>query len=61
MPTGMESTIKVRVGDFLLTSVIFGNLHFRIGTKIKLRIASERIMLFDRASGQLIALGSIEF
>ena len=61
MPTGMESTIKVRIGDFLLTSVIFGNLHFRIGTKIKLRIASERIMLFDRASGQLIALGSIEF
>ena len=26
MPTGMESTIKVRVGEFLLTGVIFGNL-----------------------------------
>ncbi len=61
MPTGMESTIKVRVGDFLLTSVIFGNLHFRIGTKINMRIDSERIMLFDRASGELVCLGSLEF
>ena len=61
MPTGMESTIKVRIGDFLLTSVIFGNLHFRIGTRIRMRIARERIMLFDRTSGNLIALGSIEF
>ncbi len=61
MPTGMESTIKVRIGDYLLTSVIFGNSHFRIGTKIRLRIAGERIMLFDRSSGRLITLGSIEF
>ena len=61
MPTGMESTIKVRIGDFLLTSVIFGNLHFRIGTKIRMRIASERIMLFDKASGRLISLGRLEF
>ena len=61
MPTGMESTIKVRIGDFLLTSVIFGNLHFRIGTKIKMKISSERIMLFDKASGKIISLGSLEF
>ena len=61
MPTGMESTIKVRIGDFLLTSVIFGNLHFRIGTKIKMKISSERIMLFDKVSGKIISLGSLEF
>ncbi len=61
MPTGMESTIKVRLGDFLLTSVIFGNLHFKIGTKVRMKISTSRIMLFDRASGQLISLGSLEF
>lgn len=61
MPTGMESTIKVRIGDFLLTSVIFGNLHFKIGTKVKMRIDSDRVMLFDRASGELVCLGSLEF
>ena len=61
MPTGMESTIKVRVGSYLLTSVIFGNLHFRIGTMTRMRIGDERIMIFDRRSGRLITLGSIEF
>ena len=61
MPTGMESTIKVRIRDYLLTSVIFGNLHFRIGTQIRMTIASSRIMLFERSSGKLITLGSLKF
>ena len=61
MPTGMESTIKVRIGDFLLTGVIFGNSHFRIGTRIRMSISSDRIMLFDRPSGRLVTLGSLEF
>lgn len=61
MPTGMESTVKVRVGDYLLTGVIFGNLNFRIGTKVNLSISSDRIMLFDRTSGRLITTGSLEF
>lgn len=61
MPTGMESTIKVRIRDYLLTSVIFGNLNFRIGTQIRMTIASSRIMLFERSSGKLITLGSLKF
>ena len=61
MPTGMESTIKVCIGDFLLTGVIFGNSHFRIGTRIRMSISSDRIMLFDRSSGRLVTLGSLEF
>lgn len=60
MPTGMESTIKVRVGDFLLTGVVFGDLSFRIGATINLSVESDRIMLFDRMSGKLITTGSLE-
>ncbi|MDY5931665.1 MAG: ATP-binding cassette domain-containing protein [Candidatus Ornithospirochaeta sp.] len=59
MPTGMESTIKVRVGELLLTGVIFGNSHFRIGTKVNISFSSDRIMLFDRKSGRLIATGEL--
>lgn len=61
MPTGMESTIKVRVNDLLLTGVIFGNLSLKIGSKVKLSVDSDRIMLFDRVSGKLITTGSVEF
>ena len=61
MPTGMESTIKVRIDDFLLTGVIFGSSLFTIGTKVPLSITGENIMLFDRKSGQCIAQGKLEF
>ena len=61
MPTGMESTIKVRIDDFLLTGVVFGSTLFTIGSKIKVDISGGNIMLFDRRSGQCIALGSLTF
>ena len=59
MPTGMESTIKVRVDDFLLTGVIFGSSLFTIGAKVP--ITGDHIMLFDRRSGKRIASGSLTF
>ena len=59
MPTGMESTIKIRLDDFLLTGVIFGSTLFTIGSKVKLNIKGDGILLFDRASGKCIASGSL--
>ena len=61
MPTGMESTIKVRVDDFLLTGVIFGSSLFTIGTKVPLSVSGDNILLFDRKSGRHIASGKLEF
>ena len=61
MPTGMESTIKVRVGEFLLTGVVFGSTLFKIGEKIRFNIDGEKIMLFDRKGGKCISLGSLKF
>ncbi|MGN0985783.1 MAG: ATP-binding cassette domain-containing protein [Candidatus Enterenecus sp.] len=60
MPTGMESTVKLRVGDFLLTGVVFGSALFKIGEKVSLDFAGDNIMLFDRRSGKCIAQGSLE-
>ncbi len=61
MPTGMESTIKVRVGEFLLTGVIFGSSLFTIGSQVPLTVDGNQIMLFDRKSGKCIVSGSLEF
>nr|WP_325184646.1 ABC transporter ATP-binding protein [uncultured Oscillibacter sp.] len=61
MPTGMESTIKVRIGDFLLTGVVFGSTLFTIGAQVHVDISGENIMLFDRRSGKCVAFGSLEF
>ena len=60
MPTGMESTIKVRVDDFLLTGVIFGSSLFTIGEKVPVTVSGDNIMLFHRKSGACIATGSLE-
>ena len=61
MPTGMESTIKVRVGGFLLTGVVFGSSLFTISAEVPLSVTGDQIMLFDRKSGQCITSGSLTF
>ena len=61
MPTGMESTIKIRLGNFLLTGVVFGNTLFKLGEKIRLSISGDAVMLFDRISGERITSGTLTF
>ena len=60
MPTGMESTIKVYVNGLLLTGVVFGSSLFTIGEQHSISFTGHHIMLFDRQSGDCIALGSLE-
>ena len=60
MPTGMESTLKIRVGEFLLTGVVFGDTLYQIGSQTKLHFSGDSIMLFDRKSGRYVTSGSIE-
>ena len=60
MPTGMESTVKVRVGDFLLTGVVFGSELFTLGARVQVDVTGENVMLFDRRSGVRIAVGALE-
>ncbi len=59
MPTGMESTVKLRVGEFLLTGVIFGGVTFKIGEQVSMDIKGNDILLFDRRSGKCICAGSL--
>ena len=59
MPTGMETTVKIRVGDFLLTGVVFGSDVFTIGSKVRIRLNGDNVMLFDRKSGRRIGNGSL--
>ena len=60
MPAGMETTMKIRVKDYLLTNVIFGSKIFPIGTKGSVSFKGNSVCLFDRVSGELITTGRIE-
>jgi iron(III) transport system ATP-binding protein len=60
MPTGMETTVRIRVGNFLLTGVIFGGITYRIGEKVHLRFSGEGTTLFSRENGRLVSTGKLE-
>ncbi len=59
MPTGMETTVKIRVGEYLLTGVVFGSDIFKIGSRIRISFGGNTVMLFDRKSGRRIVNGSL--
>ena len=60
LPTGMETTVKVTVGEYLLTGVTFGGVDYPVGSKTKLAFEGNQILLYDRKSGKLIADGSLK-
>ena len=60
MPTGMETTVRIRVGNYLLTGVIFGGITYKIGEKVRIRFKGEGTTLFSRVNGRLIATGKLE-
>ena len=60
LPAGMETTVKLRIGKYILTSVIFGGVDYKIGAKAHIDIVGKEIALFDRKSQKLISLGRIK-
>ena len=59
MPTGMETTLRLRIGNFLVTSVVFGGVTYAIGSKVNVKFKDNGIMLFSRMTGKLIGTGSL--
>lgn len=59
MPSGMETTVKLRVNEFILTSVVFGGVDYKVNAKANVKVLSKEILLFDRKSQKLIASGEL--
>ncbi|MDX9807787.1 MAG: ATP-binding cassette domain-containing protein, partial [Acholeplasma sp.] len=59
MPTGMETTVRVNVGNYLLTGVVFGDVTFEIGSKINFDFDTENILIFSRKTQKLICKGQL--
>ena len=60
MPSGMETTVKLRVGEFIITSVVFGGVDYKVNAKANVNIVGKEILLFDRKSQKLIASGVLQ-
>ncbi len=59
LPAGMETTVKIKRGDTILSSVVFGAIDYETDAKIRFSVAGSGILLFDRTSGKNIACGSM--
>ncbi|MBQ3345511.1 MAG: ABC transporter ATP-binding protein [Synergistaceae bacterium] len=59
MPTGMETTVRIRVSNYLLTGVVFGGVLYKIGQKIKLAFTGDGATLFSRVNGRFVGCGRI--
>ena len=59
MPTGMETTVKVQVGEYLLTGVVFGGVLYELGQQVRCGFRGDDIVLFSKKNGRFIAQGSL--
>ena len=59
LPAGMETTVKLAIGGQLLSSVVFGAIDFDVDAPVRFDFSGSGICLFDRASGERVAIGSI--
>ena len=60
MPTGMETTVRLRIGNYLLTGVVFGGVTYEIGSTVHIKFRNNKLMLFSRRSGRFIGTGALE-
>ncbi len=59
LPAGMETTVKIKLGGAILSAVVFGAIDYETDAAIRFSVAGDGILLFDRASGQRVASGSV--
>ena len=60
LPTGMETTVKIRLGEQILSAVVFGSVDYAVDQPVALRFLDSQILLFDKATGDRIAIGKLE-
>ncbi len=59
LPSGMETIVKIKIKDIIITSVVFGDVDFKVGSKIKISFPKKRYILFDKESEIQLANGKL--
>ena len=59
LPSGMETIVKIQLGELILTSVVFGAIDFKPNTDIRFDFTGDNCILFDRESGVNLGLGRV--
>ena len=60
LPSGMETTVKISVGELTLSSVVFGSVDYAVDSPVQFDVVGEKIVLFDSETHDRIAIGSLK-
>ncbi len=60
LPSGMETTVKLSVGEEIITAVVFGSIDYATNQEITFQIVGNSVILFDADTTERIAIGSVE-
>ena len=60
LPAGMETTVKLDVDGFILTSVKFGSVDYKLNSEMSYSIEGDGIILFDKESSKNIGKGALK-
>ncbi len=60
LPAGMETTVKVRCVDALLTSVVFGSVDYEVDENVCMDVTGESVVLFGAGDHRRFAVGKLE-
>lgn len=58
LPSGLETTIKLKIGDEIISSIIFGSASYQIDDKVKCNIVGKNVCIFND-NEEKIALGEL--
>ena len=58
LPSGMETTVKLHLGETELTAVVFGDVDYAVDSEVRFTF-SKTAILFDKATGKNIARGPL--
>ena len=60
LPSGMETTVKIKCGDDMVTAVVFGSVDYSHSLDMNFSVSGNGILLFSKESGKMLSTGTIE-
>lgn len=60
LPSGLETTIRLSLGEVMLTSVVFGGVDYALDSQVSFHFAPGQALLFEQESREAIARGSLK-
>ena len=60
LPSGLETTVKLKRGDQIISSIQFGSIDYKVDEKISCEIVGDTVCIFDKSSEELLMMGHLE-